>query len=84
MGAITMSEKEQKVYELALQVLHHRLTIVEFSILTRKSYSQSKRIIKKIKETGMLGVKHGNLGCRGVTVPNPSGKEIKLPILLTL
>mgnify|MGYP003951940967 CR=1 FL=1 len=62
MGVITMSDKDQKIYELALQVLHHRLTIVEFSILIKKSYSQSKRIIKKVKETGMLGVKHGNLG----------------------
>ena len=64
MGAIFMSEKDQRKYELATQVIHGRLTIVEFSILIGKSYSQSKRIIKKIKENGVFGVKHGNQGRR--------------------
>jgi hypothetical protein len=62
LGAVFMSEKEQKNYELALQVIHNRLSIVEFSILIGKSYSQSQRIIKKIKQNGMLGIKHGNSG----------------------
>ncbi len=62
MGAILMSGKEQKLYELALQVVCGRLTTVEYSTLTGKSYSQSKRIIKQVKEKGMLGVKHGNIG----------------------
>ncbi len=62
MGVITMSDKEQKTYELSLQVIHNRLSIVEFSILINKSYSQAKRIIKRIKEAGMFGVKHRNAG----------------------
>jgi hypothetical protein len=60
LGVVIMSEKEQKKYDLVQQVLNGRLSIVEFSTLIGKSYSQSKRIIKKIKEQGMLGVKHGN------------------------
>ena len=62
LGVVIMSEKEQKKYDLVQQVLNGRLTIVEFSTLIGKSYSQSKRIIKKVKEQGMLGVKHGNTG----------------------
>ena len=57
-----MSEKQQKNYELALQVIHNRLSIVEFSILIGKSYSTAQRIIKKVKQDGMLGVQHGNQG----------------------
>jgi len=57
-----MSEKQQKTYELALQVIHNRLTIVEFSTLIGKSYSTAQRIIKKVKKDGMLGVQHGNQG----------------------
>ena len=64
MGAVIMSERDQKMYELATQVIYGRLTIIEFSILIKKSYSQSKRIIRKIKEKGLLGVKHGNQGRR--------------------
>ena len=62
LGAVIMSEKQQKNYELALQVIHSRLSIVEFSILIEKSYSTAQRIIKKIKKDGMLGVQHGNQG----------------------
>ena len=62
LGVVIMSEKEQKKYDLVQQVLNGRLSIVEFSTLIGKSYSQSKRIIKKVKEQGMLGVKHGNAG----------------------
>lgn len=62
MGVVVMDDKEQKIYNLGLEVIHQRLTIVEFSTLIKKSYSQSKRIIRKIKNLGMLGVKHGNVG----------------------
>lgn len=62
MGAIFMTEKEQKRYEQAMQVIHGRLTIKEFSTLINKSYSQAKRIIKKVREQKMAGVKHGNTG----------------------
>lgn len=57
-----MSNKEQKMYEQAIQVICKRLTIVEFATLNNKSYRQSQRFIKKVKENGMKSVKHGNLG----------------------
>ena len=62
MGEIIMSTKDQKVYELAVQVLCKRLTITEFSFLINKSYRQAQRIVKKVEEKGMKGVKHGNSG----------------------
>ena len=55
-----MSKQDQKRYDLTQQVLNGRLTIRELSTLIGKSYSQSKRIVKRVKEFGMLGVKHGN------------------------
>lgn len=64
MGAIMLTEKEQKTYDLAMEVIHKKLSIVEFSILINKSYSQSKRIIKKVRDKKMFGVKHGNFGKR--------------------
>ena len=62
MGEIVMSVKEQKIYDQAIQVICKRLTIDEFSILNKKSYRQARRIIKKVREQGMKGLKHGNLG----------------------
>jgi hypothetical protein len=62
MGEIVMSRKDQKLYELALQVICKRLTIDEFAQLSTKSYRQSQRIINKVRSEGMLGVKHRNLG----------------------
>jgi hypothetical protein len=62
MGEIVMSTKEQKIYEQAIQVICKRLTIVEFAQLNNKSYRQSQRIIKKVKDLGMKGVKHGGIG----------------------
>jgi len=55
-----MKKKDQKTYNLAQEVIHGKLNIREFSILIDKSYRQSRRIIKKIKENGMSGVRHGN------------------------
>lgn len=62
MGEIVMSTKDQKIYEAAIQVICKRLTIKEFSILNNKSYRQSQRIIKKVRNLGAKGVKHGNIG----------------------
>jgi len=81
MGEIVMSNHDQKVYELSVQVLCKRLSIVEFSILINKSYRQSKRIIKKVRSFGMKGVKHGNLGKKPVNKTNP---ELEMDILSLL
>lgn len=74
-GIIVMNSNEQRVYNLALEVLHDRLSIREFGILIGKSYRQAQRIIKRINEKQMLGVKHGNF----LRVPvNKINSEIKL------
>ena len=57
-----MNDREQKIYSLALEVIHQKLTIVEFSTLASKSYRQSQRIVKAIRDEGMIGIKHGNSG----------------------
>lgn len=74
MGTIIMKKSEQKIYDLAIEVLHDRLTLVEFSLLSGKSYRQSQRIIKKVQDRNMLGVKHGNLG---VVPSNKTATEMK-------
>ena len=81
MGEIVMSLKEQKIYEQAIQVICKRLSIVEFAQLNNKSYRQSQRLIKKVREQGMKGVKHGNLG----RIPyNKTSPEDEMDILALL
>ena len=60
-GVISLDRNEQRMYTLALDVIYQKLTIKEFSVLINKSYRQSQRIIKKIQNKGILGLKHGNL-----------------------
>ncbi|MGH1469519.1 MAG: ISNCY family transposase [Bdellovibrionales bacterium] len=62
MGKITMSHKQIKHHRLAMQVIDGKLTIVDFAIQINKSYRQAQRIIKNIKEKGVIGVLHGNSG----------------------
>ena len=77
MGEIVMSTKEQKIYEQAIQVICKRLTIVEFAELNNKSYRQAQRIIYKVKNKGMKGVKHGNTG----KIPyNKTSPELEMDI----
>jgi transposase len=62
MGKITMSHKQIKYHRLAMQVIDGKLTIVDFAIQINKSYRQAQRIVKKIKEKGVIGALHGNCG----------------------
>lgn len=81
MGEIIMSTRDQKVYELAVQVLCKRLTITEFSVLIKKSYRQAQRIVKKVEKEGMKGVKHGNTG----KIPhNKTSPELEMDVLSLL
>jgi transposase len=73
MGVI-MSKKEEKDYNLAYEVLLGKLSIKEFCLLICKSYRQSRRIIKRVRQYGMYGIKHGNTGKRPV---NKTEEEIK-------
>lgn len=61
---VMMTKSDQKIYTYASDVLYGKLSIKEFSILIDKSYRQAQRIVKKVKEQGMFGVKHGNIGKR--------------------
>jgi len=60
LGVVIMSEQDQHRYDLVQQVLNGRLTIRELSTIIGKSYSQAKRIVKRVKQYGMVGIKHGN------------------------
>lgn len=62
MGAIYMSVKNQELYHLCQEVFNGKLTIKELSILIKKSYRQTQRLVKKVENNGMLGTKHGNYG----------------------
>jgi len=57
-----MNLDELKIYRLGMGVLSGTLTIKEFSEQIGKSYRQSQRIIKKLRERDFEGVFHGNLG----------------------
>ncbi len=77
MGEIIMSTKEQKIYEQVIQVFCKRLTIVEFAELNNKSYRQAQRIIEKVRNKGMKGIKHGNVG----NIPhNKTSLELEMDI----
>ncbi len=62
MEGIFMSRIDQITYQLCQDCLCRRLTIQELSILLPKSYRQTQRILKKVANMGMAGVKHGNSG----------------------
>ena len=62
MGKVSMDAKQLKIYRLACEVLAGKLTIKEFSKLIGKSYRQSQRIIKKVKDEDFFGVIHHNTG----------------------
>jgi hypothetical protein len=62
MGGTFMSSKNQEVYQFCQDTINGKLTIKELSILIQKSYRQSQRLVEKVRNKGMLGVKHGNFG----------------------
>lgn len=62
MNGVYMSSNDQKSYYLCQEVINRKLTIKELSILISKSYRQCQRLVNQVKNQGMLGVKHGNLG----------------------
>lgn len=60
MDGVHMSAKNEKVYAWCQEVINFRLSIGELSVLLAKSYRQTQRTLKKVRNKGMLGVKHGN------------------------
>lgn len=81
MGEITMSVKEQKIFEQSMQVICKRLTIVEFATLIGKSYRQARRIIKKVRENGIRGLRHGN---KGKIPTNKTSTDLEMDIYALL
>lgn len=78
---IIMSVKNQIDYDVLIRVLAGEITGKQAAVLLNKSYRQTKRLIRKVKERGMLGVKHGSLG----KVPwNRSQQELKKQVLQLL
>ena len=77
MSGVYMSSKDQEVYRLCQEVINGKLTIKELSILIPKSYRQCQRLVKKVKNQGMIGVKHGNFGN---TPHNKTSLEVELDI----
>jgi hypothetical protein len=62
MNGVYMTSKNQEVYRLCQETINGKLSIKELSILLPKSYRQTQRLVEKVKNQGMLGVKHGNFG----------------------
>jgi len=62
MSGVYMTSKNEEVYKQCQQTIEGKLSIKELSLLTGKSYRQTQRIIEKVRQKGMLGVKHGNFG----------------------
>jgi hypothetical protein len=48
-GVISVGRKELAIYRHGINVLEGRLSITEFSLLSKKSYRQAQRIIKKLR-----------------------------------
>lgn len=61
-GGIFMSVRDQKDYDVVRRIIDGDLRMEEGAKLAGKSYRQTKRIVKKVREKGMVGIKHGNHG----------------------
>lgn len=62
MGGVYMTSKNEKDYSWCQETINFKLSIQELSLLVKKSYRQTQRLLKKVRDKGMLGVKHGNFG----------------------
>jgi len=78
MESIRMSIKELKQYRLAVLVIDGKMSVVDFSIQVDKSYRQSQRIVRRVRESDALGVRHGNTG----RIPyNKTTIEVELKVI---
>ena len=82
MGKISMDAKQMKLYRLACEVLAGKISIKEFSIISKKSYRQSQRIIKNVETDDFMGVIHKNSGVAPVN-KTPERLEALIVDLLT-
>lgn len=61
-GEIILSKKEVNRLEILQKVINKRLKIIESARLLNLSYRHTKRLVKKIREKGTVGLIHGNRG----------------------
>jgi transposase len=76
-----MSVKEQREYDIVSRVILGDLTMVAAAGLLDRSYRQTQRMVLAVKQEGMLGPKHGNLG---KTPWNKISSELKAEVLRLL
>lgn len=61
-GIVTMNKKQRQLYQLAMEVIRQKLTVMEFSVLTGKCYRQARRIVTQVRKRDALALIHGNQG----------------------
>ena len=73
-----MCQNEIKAYQLGMDVIEGKLSLFDYAVQINKSYRQSQRIIKKIRDSDAKGVMHGNIG----RVPhNKTSLETELKVI---
>ena len=78
MTGVYMSLKNQKDLDIVYQVLRGEITVKDAAFRLQKSYRQALRIVEKVRQKGILGVKHGNLG---KSPANRTDSEFKAKVL---
>lgn len=71
---VFLSFREQRRLDVAHQVLRAELTVEQAAKKLGLSEKQTGRIVKKVRELGVLGVRHGN---RGRVPANKTPDEVK-------
>lgn len=61
-GIVAMNKKQRQVYQLATEVIHQKLTVREFSLISGKCYRQARRIVSQVRKRDALALVHGNQG----------------------
>jgi hypothetical protein len=71
---VRMTVKDQLVLDTANRVLRGEITLSQGAEMIGKSYRQTRRIVAKVRQMGILGVVHGN---RGKSPWNKTQKEFQ-------
>lgn len=78
---VYMGFHEQRKIDVAYQVIHGQLSMEQGAVLLQKSYRQTRRVVSKIKEKGILGAKHGNYGRVPVNKTPDNVRRVALDLL---
>ena len=82
-GIVAMTKSERRIYQLAMEVTRHKLSIGEFALLVGKSYRQARRIIQRVRRKDALGVFHGNQGREPINKTSAAREQELLELLRT-